>query len=196
MISLVIGLGNPGPDYVGTRHNVGFDVLDRLAVSLKAVAKPTCPEYDWATAEIDDRQIILARPKTFMNRSGLAVSLLLDRYELLPSEMLVVGDDFALPLGALRFRQGGSDGGHNGLNSIIEAVDTEEFPRLRLGIGPVTENVETADFVLSRFESGQLDTVRTMLDTATEAARFAIDHRLEETMSKYNSTPALPAADD
>jgi PTH1 family peptidyl-tRNA hydrolase len=106
--------------------------------------------------------------------------------------MLVVVDDFNLPLGSLRFRPDGSDGGHNGLASIIEALGTEEFPRLRLGIGPVTDNMDARDFVLQPFADAERDAVREMVGTAAEAILFAIDHRLEEAMSNYNSTPAPP----
>jgi PTH1 family peptidyl-tRNA hydrolase len=111
------------------------------------------------------------------------------------SEMLVVVDDFNLPLGSLRFRRRGSDGGHKGLLSLIEVLGTDEFARLRLGIGPLTDGVEAADFVLSPFEPEQQEAARRMIDTAGEAVVFAIDHRLESAMSKYNSSPALSADD-
>ena len=125
-----------------------------------------------------------------MNRSGWAVEELLERYELLPENMLAVVDDFNLPLGKLRLRKSGSDGGHNGLESIIEAIETDEFPRLRLGIGPMPENISSPDFVLSRFEPGELPIVEEMLDKAAESVLFSINNRFEEVMSKFNVHPA------
>ena len=193
MISLVLGLGNIGEKYAGTRHNVGFEVLYRVEKTLNAKPKRSTRDYDWAVAKQDDRKIILARPKTYMNLSGIAAEALLQRNDLSPSEMLVVVDDFALPLGTLRFRLKGSDGGHNGLASLIETLGTEQFPRLRLGIGPLPEGVEeSAEFVLSPFEKNEEEPARKMIETAAEAVVFAIDNRLELAMSRYNSSPALP----
>jgi PTH1 family peptidyl-tRNA hydrolase len=193
MISLVLGLGNIGEKYAGTRHNVGFEVLYRVEQTLKAKLKRSTRDYDWAVAKQDDRKIILARPKTYMNLSGIAAEALLQRNDLSPSEMLVVVDDFALPLGTLRFRLKGSDGGHNGLASLIATLGTEQFPRLRLGIGPLPEGVEdSAEFVLSPFEKNEKEPARKMIETAAEAVVFAIDNRLELAMSRYNSSPALP----
>jgi PTH1 family peptidyl-tRNA hydrolase len=193
MISLVLGLGNIGEKYAGTRHNVGFEVLYRVEKTLKVKPKRSTRDYDWAVAKQDDRKIILARPKTYMNLSGIAAEALLQRNDLSPSEMLVVVDDFALPLGTLRFRLKGSDGGHNGLASLIETLGTEQFPRLRLGIGPLPEGVEeSAEFVLSPFEKDEEEPARKMIETAAEAVVFAIDNRLELAMSRYNSSPALP----
>jgi len=125
-----------------------------------------------------------------MNRSGLAAVALLERVEREPSEMLVVVDDFNLPLGALRFRQNGSDGGHNGLASIIEILETEDFPRLRLGIGPAPEYSSTIDFVLGKFDKEELKKASDLTNTAAEAVIFASNHRLDQAMSEYNRNPA------
>jgi PTH1 family peptidyl-tRNA hydrolase len=193
MISLVLGLGNIGDKYAGTRHNVGFEVVRGVEKALKAKKRRGTSEYDWAQAECDGRRVYLARPKTYMNLSGLAANALLQKTELPSSQMLVVVDDYNLPLGALRFRKRGSDGGHNGLISIIEEIGSTEFPRLRLGIGPVPPGVEdTADFVLSPFASSEREAVARMIETAAEAVVFAIQHRLDMAMSRYNSSPALP----
>lgn len=197
MIELLLGLGNVGERYVGTRHNVGFEVLDRVA--RKVEAKSLKP-LEYANRAIKtrgqspskDREITLAWPLTLMNRSGWAVEELLDLLELEPRQMLVIVDDFNLPLGTLRFRERGSDGGHNGLASIIETLGTTDFPRLRLGIGPPDDNRDTADFVLDRFVPDEVETAQRMLDIAAEATLFAVDHRLQEAMSKYNVSPALP----
>lgn len=193
MISLVLGLGNIGDKYAATRHNAGYDVVQEVERVLKAKKRRSTSEYDLATTEYDERKIYLARPRTYMNLSGLAAVALLQKTELTPSEMLVVVDDFNLPLGTLRFRKKGSDGGHNGLISIIDEIGSGEFPRLRLGIGPLPPDVEgSADFVLSPFAPEEQKAVAEMIETAAEAVVFAIQHRLHLAMSKYNSSPALP----
>ena len=201
MIKLVLGLGNIGRKYRGTRHNVGFEVLDRVADRLKAVPRPRRTEYDWATAQVSPgvnnagepirREIMLVWPRTFMNLSGLAARAVLTENEIRPSEALVVVDDFNLPLGAIRIRSRGSDGGHNGLISLIEELGTEEFPRLRIGIGPLAKD-PVVDYVLGAFEPEERKKIDPVLDIAAEAVLFAIDHRLEETMSTYNYNPAPP----
>ena len=190
MISLVVGLGNISEKYKGTRHNVGFEVLNRVVESLKCNKIKTNELYDYCEFDHNRDKIVLAWPRTYMNRSGWAVEELLERYELLPENMLVVVDDFNLPLGKLRLRKSGSDGGHNGLESIIEAIETDEFPRLRLGIGPIPENISSPDFVLSRFETGELPIVEEMLDKAAESVLFSINNRFDEAMSKFNVHPA------
>jgi len=190
MLSLVVGLGNIGAAYAGTRHNVGFEVVRRVAEELRAKVQRSTVEYDWACASHGERKVCLALPRLLMNRSGLAVQALLQRNDFEPAQMLVAVDDFNLPLGRLRFRRDGSDGGHNGLASIIEALESEDFPRLRLGIGPPPGNTDTADFVLSPFENEEIEPKERMIATAAEAVLFAIDHRLEEAMSKYNVNPA------
>lgn len=190
MISLLVGLGNIGEGYTGTRHNVGFEVVEKVRQALKLSFRPPTEVYNWVVQERGERQIILAWPKTYMNHSGLAARALLQEADLQPSQMLAVVDDFNLPLGRIRIRQGGSDGGHKGLASMIEVLKTEDFPRLRLGIGPVSDNIEAVDFVLSRFEKEEVELAEKMIDNATETALFAIDHRLEEVMSRYNVNPA------
>jgi PTH1 family peptidyl-tRNA hydrolase len=190
MISLLVGLGNIGEGYTGTRHNVGFEVVEKVRQALELSFQPPTATYDWAVQERGERKIILAWPKTYMNHSGLAARALLRDTDLQPSQMLVVVDDFNLPLGKIRIRQGGSDGGHKGLASIIEFLETEDFPRLRLGIGPVSDNIDAVDFVLSRFEKEEIEPAEKMIDTAAEVVLFAMDHHLEEVMSKYNVNPA------
>ena len=192
MISLLIGLGNPGKKYHETRHNLGFDLIDLLSDRFKASKGLTTDLLVEYQAEIGDRQIIMAKPMTYMNLSGLAVADLLQRYSLAPDEILVLVDDFTLPLGTLRFRANGSDGGHNGLASIIEQLQSDKFPRVRLGIGPADEKLDTAEFVLSKFEPDQIGLASRMLDSAAEAVTFAITNRLELAMSKYNRPPVLP----
>lgn len=197
MISLAVGLGNIGEEYVGTRHNVGFEALDLVASQLKARRLPDTGFTRRAKVEKSrqvepQRNLTLAWPTTLMNRSGMAVAELLVDLGLEPAEMLIIVDDFNLPLGSLRFRPGGADGGHNGLVSITEHIGTEQFPRLRMGIGPLADIDSHSEFVLSRFASEELPAVKKMLAKAAEAVIFAFCHRFEEAMSKYNRSPASP----
>jgi PTH1 family peptidyl-tRNA hydrolase len=136
--------------------------------------------------------LVLAVPTTLMNLSGRAVVDMLAELNLKPAQILVVVDDFNLPLGALRFRARGSDGGHNGLASIIERLETEDFPRLRLGISLPADNQDVTSFVLSRFGEKELDAVERMVANAAKAVIFAVTHGLEEAMVQFNSSPASP----
>lgn len=190
MLSLIMGLGNVGARYDGTRHNVGFDVVDQLARLLAARQESQARHYDWCRTRIENRPLILAQPTTYMNRSGLAVRALLERLECEPDEMLVVVDDYNLNLGALRFRRSGSGGGHNGLESIISELATDQFPRLRLGIGPVPDNIDRADFVTGRFDDDEIDAKNKMISDASKAVIHAITYRLEDAMTVYNDNPA------
>jgi PTH1 family peptidyl-tRNA hydrolase len=190
MISLVLGLGNIGAEYENTRHNLGFEVLDAVAQRLKADPETRTRRYRWSLIRREPTPVALAWPTLYMNRSGLAAQALLERLELAPEQMLVVVDDFNLPLGALRVRREGSDGGHYGLASIIEAIGTEKFPRLRLGIGPVPPKMAAEGFVLERFKKKELTTAKEMILAAAEAVIHSMDHRLEQVMTKYNRNPA------
>lgn len=193
MVSLILGLGNVGRKYQATRHNLGFDLLDRLARECRSAAPAKADLYQWSAAERQNRKLILAWPSTYMNGSGEAAKALLERHELTPNQMLVLVDDVALPLGSIRFRLSGSAGGHNGLASLIEELQTNSFARLRLGIGPQPPGTALEDFVLGRFAKAEQPMVDQMLTRATEALLFAIDNRVELAMSRYNS-PATPDA--
>ena len=190
MIELTIGLGNIGRHYIGTRHNVGFETLNRVCERHGVTMRPSKPLYEYVTISRDVKQASLAWPLTLMNRSGKAVDALLQDFKLESSQILVVVDDYNLPLGRLRFRAEGSDGGHNGLASIIETLGTENFPRLRLGIGPPPDKMDSAEFVLQPFGSDEIDAAKQMIDEAAKAVEYAIDNRLELAMSKYNVNPA------
>jgi len=192
MITLVLGLGNIGLQYEDTRHNLGFMVLDRVVELAKIKSYRQFGYGRAASGAIGGQAVTLAWPNTHMNRSGLAAEALLENLELEPREMLVVSDDVNLPLGALRFRSGGSDGGHNGLASIIETLKTEAFPRLRLGIGPLPDRDSLTEFVLGRFSEAEAEQAKRMVAIAAEAVIFAVRRRLQEAMSKYNNNPALP----
>jgi PTH1 family peptidyl-tRNA hydrolase len=186
-VYLVLGLGNPGSEYDGTFHNVGFRVLERMAGELRIRFKES-----FAGARISERTVlgdqkaVLALPQTFMNRSGSVVPRLLERFETTIQNTVVVCDDLALPIGKLRVRQKGSAGGHNGLKSIISACGSDEFMRVRVGIQPERDIGDVRDFVLSRV--GKAD--REVLDRAEESAARAVESLLangiEKTMAAFN----------
>jgi PTH1 family peptidyl-tRNA hydrolase len=185
-IKIVFGLGNPGRLYQKTRHNVGFMVVSRLArrMGLK-FDKKFC-----SSRVAEGEGIVLAKPYTYVNLSGKAAKALLQRFSLSPEELLVVCDDVALPLGRIRIRRKGSDGGHNGLRSIIKELGTENFPRLRVGIG--REGIkDLVGYVLGEFEREEMEILEKVLEVAVDAVECIIKEGIEEAMNKYNSLNIL-----
>lgn len=191
---LVVGLGNPGTQYESSRHNIGFDVADALAESCQLHYRPGKGDYLLARGTVSGRPVGILKPLTFMNNSGDAVRDGLEHLDLTPEQCLVVCDDFQLPLGQLRLRKRGSDGGHNGLYSIIYQLQTEEFPRLRCGIGsphtPVEKSLMAA-FVLAPFERDEQATMRTMRERARDACLMVLQVGLVPAMNTFN-TRQLP----
>jgi peptidyl-tRNA hydrolase, PTH1 family len=186
---LVVGLGNPGTKYEATRHNVGFDVIDRLAAGR---ARPSFSrKFDGLVAEteIDFRRVLLLKPETFMNLSGRSVAQALRFYKLEPAELLVVCDDLSLPLGKLRLRPGGSDGGQKGLRDIIAHLGTDRFSRLRIGIGERGE-ADAADFVLSRFRSAERPIIDDALILATQCVAVWVTQGIDAAMNRFNGSGA------
>ena len=167
----IVGLGNPGTPYQRTRHNLGFLVIDELCRRFRAPLRPGKGEYLTARTDVEGTDAHLVAPTTFMNNSGTAVLDVLERHHLRLDRLLVVADDFVLPLGTLRFRMKGSDGGHNGLASIIFMLNSHEFPRLRCGIGAeaMPPKSEMASFVLSPFRPEELPVVEDMVQRAADA---------------------------
>ncbi len=187
---VVIGLGNPGPSYAGTRHNIGFRVAEGL---LGGRGKWTREEAaETARARIAGEEVLLVRPQSFMNRSGEAVRMLQERGGLAPEETLVVLDDFLLDFGRLRLRRGGSDGGHNGLAAVLEVLQTDQVPRLRLGVGPVPPGESDIDFVLAPFAPGE--EVSGLVERGCAAARCWLAEGIEAAMNRFNGCPALERA--
>lgn len=178
---LVVGLGNPGREYADTRHNVGFLLVDRLAARERATWRH---ERRWQAEVARTGPIHFCKPLTYMNLSGQSVRALADFHKIVPGEVLVIVDDFALPLGKLRLRPGGSAGGHNGLKSIIAHLGTQTFPRLRIGIGGATG--DTVDHVLGRFALAERGPLDQSLERAVDAVEFAQQHGLEAAMNTYN----------
>ena len=183
-IRLVAGLGNPGPEYELTRHNVGFLVVERLAAQFGSTWEKSSK---WDTASAKRGEAILVKPLSFMNRSGHPLFAIAQFYKIEPQEILVVLDDFALPLGRLRLRPNGSSGGHNGLDSIIAQFGTEEIPRLRVGIGAAPSQA-SIDYVLGRFFDEEKPLVRSTIDRAGDAVKCAIDNGLVSAMNTFNKT--------
>ncbi|MCX8228645.1 MAG: aminoacyl-tRNA hydrolase [Planctomycetota bacterium] len=186
-LRLLVGLGNPGPQYVGTRHNVGFDVLDLFAHRLGIEPEPlTLHGKRWGDLLCSPtRRFALFWPTVFMNRSGGAVLAALQTLEIPPENMLILTDDFHLPLGALRLRASGSCGGHNGLRDVESSLQSLNYPRIRLGVGDPGQ--DSVDFVLETFRTSDEETVQEMLETASWAAEdWAKGHSLEELQTQYN----------
>ena len=187
----MVGLGNHGRAYRNTRHNVGFMVLDELCRRWSCSLREGRGEYYRAEASHGATAVVLIAPTTFMNNSGIAVREVAEEHMLPPERVLVVADDFALPLGTLRLRRGGSDGGHNGLASIIYHLNSATFPRLRCGIGVVDpfEGEDPATFVLSPFAPEEAKTVAAMVARAADAVESFVHSGIDRTMTQYNRTP-------
>jgi PTH1 family peptidyl-tRNA hydrolase len=189
-MKLIVGLGNPGRRYRGTRHNVGWEVLAQLAA--RAGIRITEGEgfADVGRGTIGGRRVLLARPVTYMNVSGEAVRDLRRRHRLRPEDILIVVDDIDLSLGRLRLRAGGSAGGHNGLRSVIEALGTTAFPRLRVGIGRPPEGTDPAEFVLTRFTGDEAAVVEQSLARAVEVVEMVVTAGVDAAMNRFNAKGA------
>ena len=188
-IKLVAGLGNPGSKYQGTRHNIGFELLDRLAMGSRQESFSSKFEGLQAEIEIDYRRVLLLKPQTFMNLSGRSVGEAVRFYKLPVTELLVVCDDLSLPAGKLRLRTGGSDGGQKGLRDIAAQLGTDQFPRLRIGIGE-NEGVDAADYVLSRFRSTERNAIEDALILASQAVAVWATQGIDAAMNRFNGPPA------
>jgi PTH1 family peptidyl-tRNA hydrolase len=183
-IRLVAGLGNPGAKYAATRHNIGFMVADQLAAQFGSTWEKST-KWDALMAKCSN--VFLAKPMSYMNRSGYPLLKIAQFYKIQPAEILVVLDDMALPVGHLRLRARGGSGGHNGLESVIMQFGTEEIPRLRIGIGEAP-SAGSVDYVLSRFFEEEKPMVRSTIDHAVEAVKCAIDNDLISAMNIFNKT--------
>lgn len=183
---IVVGLGNPGARYARTRHNLGFRLVDRLEEDWGLRPRAQGEDCTVSRHAIEGRRILLARPLTWMNRSGAAVGRLLREEGAPVDRLLVCVDDVNLPLGALRLRPGGSAGGHNGLRSIEERLGDDGYARLRMGCGPAPAEEDLADFVLAEFAQGERDAVGELLERAARAVRCWFLEGTEIAMSRFN----------
>jgi PTH1 family peptidyl-tRNA hydrolase len=184
-IRLIAGLGNPGSEYSGTRHNIGFEVVDRLAAEWGLTWQQ---EKNWHLVWAKGPNAILVKPTSYMNRSGEPLQAISHFYKITPAEMLVVLDDMALPLGRLRLRPDGGTAGHNGLESVIVQFGTEEIPRLRIGIGAAPQE-GSVDYVLGRFFEEERPLVEKTIARAADAVKCAIDNGLLSAMNQFNKNP-------
>jgi PTH1 family peptidyl-tRNA hydrolase len=185
-VNLIVGLGNPGRRYAGTRHNVGFDIVDALAGRSGAVWESAPRGIEALVARAGDRSLVLAKPLTFMNASGPAVLGLLQFFKIELANLLVVVDDVHLELGRLRARAAGSAGGHNGLKSLITAFGVDGFARLRVGVGRGNARRDLADHVLARFEPDEREAVAEVVGRAADAAELFAAEGVGQVMNRFN----------
>lgn len=182
---LIFGLGNIGEEYAGTRHNVGFEVIDFLINKYKISFQETKFSF-YSTTSIKGREIFLIKPTTFMNLSGNCVKFWLDKHKVDLSQILVICDDVNLPLGRIRLRPSGSDGGHNGLSHIIEVLGNSDFPRLRIGIDKNYPKGQQAKYVLSKFTAEQLPIISKSIEIAANAVETFVFEGINSAMNKFN----------
>lgn len=188
-MKVIVGLGNPGSEYRETRHNVGFLVIEELRRRHGSPAEMRFARCAVSRVSGRDPGLLLARPQIYMNRSGLAVTTLLEAEAASADDLFVVCDDLNLEFGALRIRPRGTHGGHNGLRSIIDCLGTTEFCRLRVGIGPLPPGDDQAEFVLERFPSADRRILPGLIEDAADCLLAAVDDGLEQAMSRYNRRP-------
>jgi len=186
-IRLIACLGNPGPEYAATRHNVGFMVVDQLAAQFGSAWEKS---EKWDALFAKCGAVLLVKPLSFMNRSGYPLLAVAQFYKIEPQQSLVVLDDLALPLGRLRLRGRGGSGNHNGLESVIAQFGTEEIPRLRVGIGAAPRE-GSVDYVLGRFFDEEKPIVRATIDRAVQALKYAIDNGLVSAMNTFNKSEEI-----
>ena len=185
---LVVGLGNPGPRYADTRHNVGFRVLERLALRWNVLARRETAGAIVGDGLVSGQRVILVRPQQFMNCSGQPVATMLSFYKLDAAALTVVCDDLDLPFGRLRVRSGGGHGGHNGIRDILRLV-TAPFNRIRVGIGRPAPPMEAVDYVLATWTADERAVLDGVLDRATDAVESLLSAGLERTMNAFNTDP-------
>ncbi len=193
-LRVIAGLGNPGPRYAATRHNVGFDVGSRVVAALGATAEESDRGYA-AWLAPPERELAVVQPLLFMNRSGDALAAFGGRHPFAPGDCLVIVDDVYLPLGRIRLRAGGSAGGHNGLASVAGAFGSLDFPRLRIGVGRGDSNVDLAAHVLAEFADDEQEKLSEVLDRSAEAALLWASEGITAAMNRYN-VPARDARDE
>jgi PTH1 family peptidyl-tRNA hydrolase len=187
-MKLVVGLGNPGGQYAGTRHNVGFEVVAELARRWQADPPQRKFQSEVRSALWHEQRVLLVAPQTFMNASGEAIQPLVSFWKIPPEDMCIVCDDMDLPLGLLRWRAGGSSGGQKGLASILGRLGTEKIPRLRLGVGRPEGARDSSSWVLSRFPAQESESAVRMIQRAADSVESWISRGLPDTMNQFNRT--------
>lgn len=185
--AVVVGLGNPGPGYADTRHNVGFRVVDLLATRMGGRFSRHRANADVLEDRLSGRRVVLAKPRTYMNLSGGPVAGLVRYYRVEPSELVVVHDDLDLGFGVIRLKRGGGEGGHNGLRSISSALGTRDYLRVRVGIGRPPGRQDPADYVLSRFSSTERTELGVVLELAADAVETLLSEGLERAQNRFHA---------
>lgn len=189
---LIIGLGNPEDAYKGTRHNAGFETINKLSYDYNIPVKKYRQRAFTGEGVIARKQVLLVKPQTYMNLSGESVRALLAFYKLPPSEMIVIYDDVSLPVGDIRVRENGSAGGHNGMKNIIAELKTQAFPRVRIGVGEKPPGWDLADYVLSRFKKDEWDAMIDGVTQAGDAVSLILSQGCAAAMNRYNKRLSTP----
>ena len=187
---IIAGLGNPGKEYASSRHNAGYMAVEYLAGKLNTKLNKLKFNSVYGDTSINGEKVMLVKPVTYMNKSGIAIAEIVKFYKISTSNLIVIYDDIDIPLGALRIRPSGSAGTHNGMKSIVDSIGSE-FPRIRIGIGR-NEEMDLADFVLQRFSSNEKDIVTPIIEKAAEAAVEIIENGIDSAMQKYNMKGDTP----
>ena len=183
---LILGLGNHEARYKNNRHNIGFMIVDHLAARWDMAITKKQSRSLLVTTTFQDKKVIVAKPKTFMNQSGRAAQAILSYYKLVPSRMMVIFDDLDLPLGVIRMRPSGGTGGHRGMRSIQNTLKTQEYPRMRVGIGRPRGRMDPADYVLQDFSNDELEIVEQSIDRAVDCLIVFLEHGIEDAMNSCN----------
>ena len=184
-MKLIVGLGNPGPKYANTRHNIGFQFIKKLGKLYELSFTQRCDSIV-GEGKIHYQEVVLAQPLTYMNRSGRAVKCLVRKYNLDLNDILIVYDDLNLDIGKIRLRTSGSSGGHNGMKSIINQLSSNQFPRLKIGIGRPEPGFDVANYVLGRFNPEEKEVIDKSIEEAVQAAETFIESGPEVAMNKFN----------
>ena len=187
-MKLIIGLGNPGSQYELTRHNIGFIAVDLFAQHFKIIFKEGKGDWLEGKGSVGDEEVYLFKPTTYMNNSGVAVREMVDRYSADTKDILIVVDDFQIPLGTISVRRDGSDGGHNGLENIIYHLNSDRFPRMRIGIGKDTalKKDDFIDFVLSNFTKEEIEIIKKLIPHYNDCIESFIVNGITKTMNEFN----------
>lgn len=187
MSRLVVGLGNPGPEYAQTRHNAGFLVVDLIGENLRASYWKDEAGSLTAAVRFGDEDVVLAKPLTFMNVSGKAVRKLADAYGASVEDIIIVHDDIDLPAGSVRVKRGGGHGGHNGLRSLTEQLGSDGYRRVRVGVGRPPGRMDAADWVLQPLKGAALEDLEAMVPTAAQAVLHVLEHGVDSAMQEFNA---------
>jgi PTH1 family peptidyl-tRNA hydrolase len=183
---ILVGLGNPTAKYQATRHNIGWDAITRISDEYRIPMDNKRHKAICGKGHIDGQKVILAQPMTYMNLSGESVRELVDFYKVTPEEVIVIYDDISLEVGQLRIRKKGSAGGHNGIKSIISHLGTDEFPRIKIGVGDKPKDWDLADYVLSRFAKEENEVIRGALKDTMDACKMIVNGEIDAAMNQYN----------